>query len=155
VGLAIAGGGVFAQPRDAPVRVHFERVFREFGVPLRIRSDNGPPFASTGLGGLSALSVWWIKLGILPERIEPGQPQQNGRHERMHRTLKAEATIPPQSTLIEQQRVFDRFRGIYFVASTTRCDRTRRLRKRRPPRATSRRRARCPSDFDRRNTPTR
>jgi putative transposase len=102
-----------AQPREAPVRVHFERVLREFGVPLRIRSDNGPPFASTGLGGLSALSVWWMKLGILPERIEPGQPQQNGRHERMHKTLKAEATIPPQTTIAEQQRVFDRFRGIY------------------------------------------
>jgi transposase InsO family protein len=102
-----------AQPRETPVRVHFERVFREFGVPLRIRSDNGPPFASTGLGGLSALSVWWMKLGILPERIEPGQPQQNGRHERMHKTLKAEATMPAQATLVEQQRVFDRFRGIY------------------------------------------
>jgi putative transposase len=101
------------QPREEPVRLHFERVFREFGVPLRIRSDNGPPFASTGLGGLSALSVWWIKLGITPERIEPGKPQQNGRHERMHRTLKAEATIPPQAALIDQQRTFDRFRAVY------------------------------------------
>lgn len=101
------------QPREEPVRLHFVRVFREFGMPLRIRSDNGPPFASTGLGGLSALSVWWIKLGIAPERIEPGKPQQNGRHERMHRTLKAEATVPPQITIAEQQRVFDRFRGIY------------------------------------------
>jgi putative transposase len=102
-----------AQPRHLPVRMHFERAFREFGVPLRIRSDNGPPFASNALGGLSALSVWWIKLGIIPERIEPGKPQQNGRHERMHRTLKAEATTPPQPTLTEQQRVFDRFRGLY------------------------------------------
>jgi putative transposase len=95
------------------VKPHFERAFREFGLPLRMRSDNGPPFASTGLGGLSALSVWWIKLGIVPERIEPGKPQQNGRHERMHRTLKAEATKPPAPTLAEQQRVFDRFRAIY------------------------------------------
>jgi putative transposase len=102
-----------AQPREPRVRLHFERVFREFGMPERIRSDNGPPFASTALGGLSALSVWWIKLGITPERIEPGQPQQNGRHERMHRTLKAEATIPPQTSMGDQQRVFDRFRGIY------------------------------------------
>ena len=70
------------QPREQPVRLHFERAFREFGMPLRIRSDNGSPFASKALGGLSALSVWWIKLGILPERIEPGKPQQNGRHER-------------------------------------------------------------------------
>jgi putative transposase len=99
------------QPREAPVRVHFERVFREFGMPLRIRSDNGPPFASTGLGGLSALNVWWMKLGITHERIEPGKPQQNGRHERMHRTLKAEAL--PQATIAEQQRVFDSFRGRY------------------------------------------
>ena len=101
------------QPREQPVRLHFERAFREFGMPLRIRSDNGPPFASKALGGLSALSVWWIKLGILPERIEPGKPQQNGRHERMHRTMKAEATAPAQASMLEQQRVFDRFRGIY------------------------------------------
>jgi len=100
-----------AQPREQPVRMHFERAFREFGMPLRIRSDNGAPFATTGLGGLSALSVWWIKLGIVPERIEPGQPQQNGRHERVHRTLKAEA--PVQMTMPEQQHAFDRFRGIY------------------------------------------
>lgn len=98
-----------AQPREEPVRVHFERAFREFGMPLRIRSDNGPPFASTGLGGLSALSVWWIKLGIVPERIEPGQPQQNGRHERMHKTLKAETSI--EDSLLPQQRALDRFRG--------------------------------------------
>lgn len=68
----------------------FESAFREFGMPLRMRSDNGTPFASTGIGGLSTLSVWWVKLGILPERIEPGRPDQNGRHERMHRTFKAE-----------------------------------------------------------------
>jgi putative transposase len=75
----------------------FESAFREFGLPLRMRSDNGVPFASTGIGGLSRLSVWWIKLGILPERIEVGHPEQNGRHERMHRTLKAETASPPAS----------------------------------------------------------
>lgn len=75
----------------------FIEAFQEFGLPLRMRSDNGCPFASTGIGGLSLLSVWWIKLGILPERIEPGCPQQNGRHERMHRTLKADVASPPQT----------------------------------------------------------
>jgi transposase InsO family protein len=66
----------------------FESTFREFGIPLRMRSDNGVPFASCGIGGLSQLSVWWVKLGILPERTDPGHPEQNGRHERMHRTLR-------------------------------------------------------------------
>ena len=68
--------------------------FREYGMPEAIRTDNGSPFATVGVEGLSRLSVWWIKLGIRPERIEPGEPQQNGRHERMHRTLKAETTQP-------------------------------------------------------------
>ncbi|WP_437630348.1 integrase core domain-containing protein [Sorangium sp. So ce854] len=102
-----------AKPDEASVRPHFERAFHEFGLPNRIRSDNGPPFATPGVGGLSALSVSWIKLGVVPERIEPGKPQQNGRHERMHKTLKAEATSPPQVTLAAQQRVFDRFRHEY------------------------------------------
>lgn len=102
-----------AKPDDASVRPHFERAFREFGLPERIRSDNGPPFATLGVGGLSALSVSWIKLGIHPERTEPGHPEQNGRHERMHKTLKAEATSPPGATLAEQQRTFDRFRREY------------------------------------------
>ncbi|MFX5611440.1 integrase core domain-containing protein, partial [Acinetobacter baumannii] len=66
----------------------FEQVFRQYGLPERIRSDNGPPFATTGVAGLSRLAIWWIRLGIRPERIERGKPQQNGRHERMHRTLK-------------------------------------------------------------------
>jgi len=94
-------------------RPHFERAFAEFGVPARIRSDNGAPFASKTLGGLSTLSVWWIQLGIVPERIEPGQPQQNGRHERFHRTLKECTTKPPAETLAEQQRAFDHFRRDY------------------------------------------
>jgi transposase InsO family protein len=86
-----------------------ERAFQEYGLPLALRSDNGPPFASTALGGLSRLSVWWIKLGIMPERIRPGCPQQNGRHERMHRTLKHETTRPAAASLRAQQRVFDEF----------------------------------------------
>jgi transposase InsO family protein len=101
------------EPREEQVRREFELAFREFGMPLRIRTDNGPPFASLALGGLSRLAMWWIKLGITPERIEPGKPQQNGRHERMHGTLKKEATIPPGATLVEQQRTFDRFRREY------------------------------------------
>jgi len=88
----------------------FERAFREYGLPDAIRSDNGSPFASAGLGGLSQLSVWWIKLGIALERIVPGRPDQNGRHERMHRTLKRETALPPCATAAAQQRSFDRFR---------------------------------------------
>jgi len=76
------------------VRGAFERLFREYGLPARIRSDNGIPFATAALGRLSALSVWWIKLGITPGLIEPSSPHQNGAHERMHKTLKAEATKP-------------------------------------------------------------
>jgi transposase InsO family protein len=89
---------------------HFTRLFQEFGLPNRIRTDNGVPFASSALARLSALSVWFIKLGIYPELIQPGKPNQNGTHERMHRTLKREATIPPTSTLSTQQRRFDAFR---------------------------------------------
>lgn len=74
----------------------FEATFREHGLPLRMRSDNGVPFASTAIGGLSTLNVWWVKLGIIPERIDPGHPEQNGRHERMHRTLKADVASPPK-----------------------------------------------------------
>jgi transposase InsO family protein len=89
---------------------HFRHIFRNYGLPNRIRTDNGTPFASNALARLSQLSVWFIKLGIYPELIEPGEPQQNGVHERMHRTLKQEATIPPASSLQAQQRKFDRFR---------------------------------------------
>lgn len=87
------------------------QAFRELGLPKAIRSDNGSPFASTGAGGLSRLAVHWLKLGIRLERIEPGQPQQNGRHERMHATLKAETSCPPAASLAEQQVRFDRFRN--------------------------------------------
>lgn len=89
---------------------HFSRLFQDYGLPNRIRSDNGVPFASNALARLSALSVWLIKLGIYPELIQPGRPNQNGIHERMHRTLKREATIPPASSLPAQQRRFDAFR---------------------------------------------
>jgi putative transposase len=99
--------------RFEPTREVFERVFAEYGLPLRIRSDNGSPFASRALGGLSKLSVWWVKLGILPERIEPGHPEQNGRHERMHRTLKAETATPPRGSRDAQQAAFDAFRLEY------------------------------------------
>ena len=97
-------------PTRAGVTPAMEAAFRAFGLPRAIRSDNGPPFASTGAGGLSRLSVWWVKLGIALERIAPGAPQQNGRHERMHGTLKAETTRPPAADPAEQQRRFDAFR---------------------------------------------
>ena len=102
-----------SQPRGSQVRPVLERAFREYGLPWAIRSDNGPPFASVGLGGLSSLAVWWIKLEILPERIEPGHPEQNGRLERLHRTLKAETASPPQTTWQRQQRAFQNFRSSY------------------------------------------
>lgn len=101
------------QPTSVAVWPWFERVFREYGLPLAIRTDNGPPFASRSLGGLSALSAWWVRLGIRPERIEPGRPEQNGRHERMHRTLKREATQPPRANLRAQQGAFDSFQCEY------------------------------------------
>ena len=87
----------------------FTRVFKEFGLPQRIRTDNGVPFATNTLGRLSSLSAWWIRLGVMPELIEPGKPQQNGRHERMHRTLKAETIRPAAANLRAQQRKFNRF----------------------------------------------
>ena len=90
-----------------------ERAFRDYGLPRAIRSDNGVPFATTGIHGLSQLNVWWLRLGIQHQRILPGQPQQNGAHERMHRTLKAEACRPPQATVRAQQRAFDAFRTLY------------------------------------------
>jgi hypothetical protein len=91
----------------------FAKAFREYGLPEAIRTDNGSPFASRGVAGLSSLSIWWLKLGIVPERIEPGKPQQNGRHERMHLTLKQETAQPAEATRSRQQRRFDRFRAEY------------------------------------------
>jgi putative transposase len=97
----------------ARVQAIFEAAFREQGMPLGIRSDNGAPFASRAVAGLSRLSVWWMKLGIRPERIEPGHPEQNGAHERMHRTLAEETASPPAYDARDQQRAFDRFRRVY------------------------------------------
>jgi putative transposase len=91
----------------------FAQAFRAYGLPRVIRTDNGTPFASTGLEGLARLSVWWMRLGIRPERIEPGQPQQNGSHERMHLTLKEETTRPPRANLLQQQERFDEFRRTF------------------------------------------
>lgn len=95
------------------VQAIFEAVFREYGLPEAIRTDNGAPFASRAIAGLSRLSVWWMKLGIVPERIEAGHPEQNGRHERMHRTLKQETATPPARNRREQQRAMDKFRQEY------------------------------------------
>lgn len=100
-------------PTREGVEPVFERAFREYGLPLALRTDNGPPFASTGAGGLSRLAVGWLKLGIRLERIDPGKPQQNGRHERMHRTLKQETSSPAAETPAQQQARFDRFREDY------------------------------------------
>jgi len=94
---------------QAPVRRRFERAFAEYGLPDRIRSDNGGPFAAPGLTRLSHLSVWWIRLGIQPERIARGHPEQNGSHEQFHRVLKAETARPPAATGAAQQRRFRRF----------------------------------------------
>lgn len=91
----------------------FKRAFHEFGLPLVIRTDNGAPFATTALSRLSRMSVWWIRLGIYPELIEPGHPEQNGRHERMHRTLKQHTAKPPSATRRAQQKRFDAFRREY------------------------------------------
>ena len=104
--------GVDAHPAISLERTveHFRSLFHAYGLPNRIRTDNGVPFASSALARLSHLSVWFIKLGIYPELIEPGEPQQNGVHERMHRTLKQEATMPPASSLRAQQQKFDHFR---------------------------------------------
>jgi hypothetical protein len=88
----------------------FRETFLQYGLPAVIRSDNGSPFASTGLAGLTALSAFWLRLGIRPEKIEPSHPEQNGAHERMHLTLKIETTRPAGGNRLQQQERFDRFR---------------------------------------------
>ncbi|HEY4240129.1 MAG TPA: IS481 family transposase [Kofleriaceae bacterium] len=105
--LAIVG---LTSTRTGPTRRALERLFDEYGLPEAIRSDNGSPFASRGVAGFSRLSVWWHRLGIRHERIEPGHPEQNGRHERMHADLKRETAMPPATTRKAQQRRFDEFR---------------------------------------------
>ena len=101
------------EPTWMGVRCALERVFSDVGLPDAMRSDNGAPFGSTGAGGLSSLSVWWLRLGIEPRYIPPSSPQDNGRHERMHRTLKAETTRPAAHSANEQQARFDTFRTYY------------------------------------------
>ena len=108
--LGCQGLGSTAVAEAQPV---FTRLFKEYGLPLRIRTDNGVPFATTTLARLSKLSAWWVRLGILPEFIEPGRPDQNGRHERMHRTLKAATTRPAAGSLGAQQRRFNAFREAF------------------------------------------
>lgn len=95
---------------EGQVRPVMEAAMRQWGLPRAIRSDNGPPFVTHGLGGLSALSVWWLRLGIRHERIDPGSPQQNGRHERMHLTMEGEVAPVPGATLGHQQRLLDHWR---------------------------------------------
>jgi putative transposase len=99
--------------RTVEAKPVFRRLFAEAGLPRAIRSDNGAPFASTGIHGLCELNVWWMRLGIAHQRIRPASPQENGAHERMHRTLKQETTLPPASSLRSQQSRFDRFREEY------------------------------------------
>lgn len=98
-----------AAPDGPETRRRFERAFAAFGLPHCIRSDNGEPFAGPGLAGLSQLNIWWMRLGIVAERIAPGRPQQNGAHEQFHRVLRAETTRPPAETHRRQQLCFDRF----------------------------------------------
>jgi putative transposase len=95
------------------VKAQFRALFRRHGLPDAIRSDNGAPFASTGIHGLTHLNVWWLQLGITHQRITPGQPQQNAAHERMHRSLKQRLPRPPAANLNLQQRVFNDFRRTY------------------------------------------
>ncbi len=102
-------------PRYLETRAVFELLFRDYGLPLAIRTDNGIPFSGMAVGGLSRLSIWWIQLGIIPERIIPGKPQQNGRHERMHRTLKEDTLNPAGLNLADQQSKFDFFRDEYNI----------------------------------------
>src|SRR4029079_4708559 len=101
------------RPLTPYARRGFESAFCEYGLARAIRTANGPPFSTLAPGGLSRLAVWWIRLGIRPERIAPGRPDQNGRHERMHSTLKAETARPPRSSWRAQQRSFQAFRQEY------------------------------------------
>jgi transposase InsO family protein len=107
----IIGCVALTSTQAEPARRALMRIFDEYGLPEAIRSDNGTPFSSKGVGGLSRLSVWWHKLGIRHERIEPGHPEQNGRHERMHLDLHRETASPPAVSIARQQRRLDQFRA--------------------------------------------
>jgi len=96
--------------KGAGVQAELTKAFEEFGMPDRLRSDNGPPFGAQAPGGFSRIAVWLMKIGVVPEFITPGAPQENGEHERMHRTLKEETAKPPKATQAEQQQAFDHFR---------------------------------------------
>ena len=100
-------------PKLEDVRLRLEGLFWEFGLPKAILSDNGSPFGSRGIGGLSRLSVWLLRLGVQPLFIQPGHPEQNGRHERFHETVKAETATPPRRSIRAQQAAFKRFQGEY------------------------------------------
>jgi transposase InsO family protein len=105
----ILGCEAMAAIDEDEAREAMTSMFREYGLPSYMRSDNGPPFASTGLHGLTKLSVFWMRLGVVPERTRPAHPQDNGRHERMHRTLKRKTTRPARTNLLQQQEAFDAF----------------------------------------------
>ena len=106
-----------AAPTIEGTQKAFDRVFATYGLPQAIRCDNGSPFGSSGAGGLTRLSAWWLKLGIEPHFIRPASPQENGRHERMHRTLKAQTSRPPAADAKEQQARFDAFRRHYNISA--------------------------------------
>lgn len=114
--------GLFNPNTEHCMRV-FDQLFQEYGLPAIIRTDNGPPFSAQTMGGLTPLTVWLIKLNIKPERIRPSHPEENGRHERMHRTLKAETTKPPGQTMLQQQETFDQFRQYYNYERPHKADR--------------------------------
>jgi transposase InsO family protein len=108
--LACEGMGAI---REGQAREVFQDLFRKYGLPEAIRTDNGVPFASNGLGGLSKLAVYWKLIGVQHERIRPAHPEENGQHERMHRTLKLETTRPARANLLQQQETFDGFRDVF------------------------------------------
>ena len=144
----LLGCQALSSTRVAEAKPVFTRLFKEFGLPKRIRTDNGVPLATNTLGRLSQLSAWWVRLGIFPECIEPGKPQQNGRHERRHRTLKAETTRPPALDGLSSSSL------IVSAKSSTASARTRRSTCTPRPHATTPHPVRCPTDCHRLKTPT-
>jgi putative transposase len=144
----LLGGQALSSTRVAEAKPVFTRLFKECGLPTRIRTDNGVPCATNTLGRLSPLSAWWVRLGLCPEGIEPGKPQQNGRHERMHRTLQAETTRPPALGGLSSARLSA------SVRSSTASARTRRSTCAHPPPAMLPPPVRCPPDCHRWKTPT-